>query len=151
MIDTFMLSKKFNMIPGKRKLVDKCKKTIIVVTGDSLIGKSTICDLLLNDSINYISLDECCKQTDHDIEFIINYLKEHREDSPINLGLMGMKINEICYKEFIDYFFDKYIVNNENLNIILDGFLFTQKNVYGYFLEKCESFGYRVWRMERKL
>jgi len=151
MTDTSMSSKKFNMSPGKRELVGEYRKTIIVVTGESLIGKSTICDLLLNDDINYISLDECCKQTDHNIGFILDYLEDHKRDCPINLGLMGIRINEVCYAEFIDYFFDKYIVNNENLNIILDGFLFILRNTYGYFLEKCESFSYRVWRMERKL
>lgn len=139
-------SKKFNMYPGMRPLQGEYKKTIMIVTGKALEGKSTLCSFLLNDNTNYISVDAACECAGHNIKEMLDFVEELR---------IGINKNPIlsdkCCSEFMDYFFDKYVKNNENLNILIDGYLFTLENVLACFLEKCKFFGYRVWTMVRIL
>lgn len=137
------------MTPGKRKLTTEYEKTIIIVNGKSEIGKSTLCDLLLNDDINYISIDVASIRTDHNIKEIIEFVDKYKELSVMRIHWLTPIISKTCYKEFIDYFFEKYIVKNENLNILIDGILFTHDHIYEYFLEKCKSSEFRVWEIKR--
>ena len=149
MTDISMNSKKFNMGPGNRELVGEYKKTIIVVVGKSRIGKSTLCSLLLNDTINYISLDGCCKQEGHNIKVITDYVEKHKENP--DWGQLGLIINDTCRYEFMSYFFEKYIVENENKNILLDGFLLSLVPMFDCFMERCKVHNFRVWRISRVL
>jgi predicted ABC-type ATPase len=146
MTDISINSKKFDMSPGMRVLVGEYVKTIIIVIGKSGIGKSTICDKLLNDGINYISVDDVCIYSDHNIKEIKDFVEILRvgEDT-------DPKMSEQCCVEFMNYFFENYIRGNENLNILVDGYLLMLGNIYNSFLEKCKSSGYRVWKMERML
>jgi dephospho-CoA kinase len=103
-----------------RVLVGEYVKTVIIVIGKAGIGKSTICDKLLNDNLNYISVDDVCIYADHGIKEILDFveiLRIGKDTDP--------KVSEQCCVEFMNYFFEKYIRGNENLN--------------------------RVWKMERML
>ncbi len=149
MIGNSINSKKFNMTPGYRPLHGEYKKTIIIVTGESGIGKSTICNELLSDNLNYISVDVSCIQTDHNIKEILDFVKLHGNQSLYKLHILSPIISDKCSIEFVDYFFEKYIINNENLNIILDGYIFKFKNILDYFIEKCKLHDFRVWKLVR--
>jgi hypothetical protein len=152
MKDTFIDCKKFRMGPGMRPLVGEYLKTIIVVRGASNIGKSTLCDVLWKEGVNYISLDGACiLERDHQIEEIHQYLDLYGDQAKFHLNILCQLISESKAQKFMDYFFKKYIEENENLNILLDGFLFTFENVYRIFLEQCVMKRYRVWQIERVL
>jgi len=140
------------MWPGYRPLVGEYQKTVILVIGKSCVGKSTICNELLNKGICFLSTDSMCLRTDHGIQKIINYLSEHENDNPIDIGLLGIEISGIGeYKLFIDHLFKKYIIENPFNNIIMEGHLLTLENMKRYFLEKCQENKIRVWIMERSL
>jgi hypothetical protein len=151
MTDGSINSKKFNMSPGSRLLVGEYKKTIIVIVGGACAGKSTLSEVLINDSLNYISTDSACLQTDHGIQQILDYVESRDKTRVIDIGILGIKISEWCPTAFVDYFFKKYVEDNENLNILVEGHLFTLPDMYSYFIKKCEACGYRVWRMRRIL
>jgi len=133
--------------PGPRELMGNYKKTIIVITGDSEIGKSSLSELLLKDSIYYLSMDIACQEPTHDIKVLVDYIEENKDY--LDAGVLGIFINENCYQEFVDHFFQRFIVDNENLNIMLDGYFFILEPSYSYFLKKCELYDYRVWDIRR--
>jgi adenylate kinase family enzyme len=145
MTDGSMSYTKFNMGPGSRPLQGEYKKTIIVVVGKSNVGKSTLCEALMNQSINYISMDEVYMRSEYGKREVAV-----REGHFIDIGEECIKINEFFREQFMDYFFEEYIVNNENLNILLDGFVFTLRSMYDSFLRRCRINEYRVWRIERE-
>ena len=66
--------KKFNMGPGMRKLEGEYYKTIVIVSGQGKSGKSTICNVLWNEGVNYLSVDDMSIQTDHNISEILSFL-----------------------------------------------------------------------------
>jgi len=143
---------KFNMWPGSRPLVVPYEKTVIVVAADSLKGKSTLCEKLLNDDLCFVCTDTVCVRGEYKIKRILDYLEEHLEPSPINIGLMGIAISEMeeC-EEFVDFLFEKYILENKSENILLEGHLMTLNKVREQFLKRCEENKIRVWVMERKV
>jgi len=151
MSDTSINYKKFDFVPGMRPLVGEYQKTIIAVVGTGSAGKSTICNVLWNKGVNYISTDGICISTAHGIQPVRDFLAMYGDSSFRHLDVIAKIISEECCEEYVDYFFTKYIVENENMNILLEGYLFTFKNVYDLFIEKCEAKGYRVWKMEREI
>jgi hypothetical protein len=81
----------------------------------------------------------------------LDYLDEHKEDNPINIGLMGIAISKMEeYKPFVDFFFEKYILENDFENILLEGHLMSLDNIRERFLARCKENKIRVWVMERK-
>ena len=132
-------SKKFNMSPGMRPLQGEYTKTVILVVGNAFVGKSTLCNHLLNENINYISVDDVCVYADHNIKEMTDFVEELR----IGINLSPKLSDESC-SEFVSYLFDKYVKDNENSNILMDGYLFMLENVYACFLEKSRLSGYRV-------
>jgi len=156
MKDGSMNSKKFDMgsLPtiDKRPLVGEYKKTIIVLRGISSIGKSTISELLLNDKLNYISIDAACIKADmkevH--EFLVSY-KETGKNINYNIGELFIFIRDNYPEQFIEYFFNKYIKENENLNIFVEGYVFMITELFQLFIDKCKEVDYRIWDIRRIL
>ena len=151
-----MNSKKFNMshLPAedKRPLVGEYKKTIITLIGHCNSGKSTLMELLLNDNFNYISIDKVCQETNIDeIHAFVKSLSEQGIDVRYDLGRLFRFIADECPTQFIDYFFAKYIKENENLNIFVEGYVFMITDLYRLFIEKCKENGYRIWETRRIL
>lgn len=152
MTDISTSCEKFNMHPGARLLKGAYEKTIILVTGDSCIGKSTICTKMLTDSLCFVCTDSICIRGGHQVKKVLDYLEDHKEDNPINIGLMGIAISEMEeYKEFVDFFFEEYILNNDSDNILMEGHLMTLNNIREHFLIRCKENKIRVWIMERNL
>lgn len=136
----------------KRPLVGDYKKTIIVLTGVSNIGKSTMSELLLNNKLNYVSIDAACLLAD--IDEVRNYIKKVEESGKninYNAGELFHFVKESCPDKFIEYFFNKYIKENENLNIFVEGYVFIFTEMYQLFIDKCKEADYRIWNINRIL
>ena len=143
---------RFNMFNGK--CPGQYSKTVIIVWGKSGDGKSTVCDELLNEKIDYISMDECLTHTDHGIESLKTYVEAC--DKPRNRPILRVVeiskfISENCCDEFIEFMFNKYIVDNACNTILLDQYSFKHQNLYERFIHKCRISNYRVWELNRKL
>jgi SAM-dependent methyltransferase len=145
----FYKLQKIKFVPGKRPLLEKYQKTIIIVTGKSMSGKSTISDDLLNDNISYVAMDNLWFLIDHQIPEVYAYLEKYGEEQFIEY--MEAVDKSLCREPFIDYFFKNHFSNNPSKIIIADGYMFLFSNLLDYFLQKCEECKYRVWVMERKL
>lgn len=136
----------------KRPLVGEYKKTIIVLTGASNIGKSTVSELLLSNKLNYVSIDAACLLAD--IDEIRNYIKKFKTSGKnINyaVGKLLHFVRESCPDKFIEYFFNKYIKENKNLNIFVEGYVLIFTEMYQLFMDKCAEAGYRIWNIKRIL
>jgi SAM-dependent methyltransferase len=140
----YRLQKRYGMRPGMRPLIGEYKKTIIIITGLATIGKSTLCNEMIGDRLDYISSDIACLAIEHEVKEIGEFMDLLREGV-----CMNPKLSDTCCKVFVDYFFVKYIKRNQSPNILVDGFIFTLENVYNLFLAKCKEYGYRVWKTER--
>jgi len=148
--------RKFNMdnLPAqdKRPLVGEYKKTILTIIGGSGIGKSTLAELLLPSDFNYISIDLACLQADIvEIKQFILESEEKGENINLSLGVFIKRVSEECPEEFIDYFFNTYIIGNEASNILVEGVVFIFDNMFELFKSKCELADYRLWTIERIL
>jgi len=148
-----MDSKKFNMshLPSEdaRPLEGEYKKTVLLLYGLCNTGKSTLTNLMLNDNFNYISVDRACIEAN--FEPIKSYVEQGGTPLRYDLGKLFKFVNDECASEFIDYFFTKYLVENENLNIFIEGFVFMLERPRTLFMQKCKDAGYRVWIIRREL
>lgn len=150
MTDISTSCKKFDMWPGSRLLEGEYEKTVIIVSGAGNMGKSTLSSRLLNENICFVGTDSVCIRPNHSIKSVLDYLEEHKDDNPIDIGKMGIAISEMPeYKEFIDHLFDEYIVKNEFKDILMEGHLMTIANIREYFIQKCVDNKIRVWLMGR--
>lgn len=139
-----------NDYPAPRELIGNWEKTIILIAGESNIGKSQLSQLfLLNDSIYYISTDKASKTLEHDIRELAYYVTKNKDY--LDAGVLAHFINDNCCVKFVDYFFMRFIKNNLNLNILIDGYLFGLEPLRSFFIKKCTSSGYRVWEIKRIL
>lgn len=150
MTDISTNCEKFNMHPGARLLKGQYEKTVILVSGNSCIGKSTICTKILTDRLCFVCTDSICVRGEYQIRKVLDYLEEHKNDNPINIGLMGIAISKMDeYRDFVDFMFDEYIMKNKSENILMEGHLMSLNNIRDRFLEKCKENKVRVWLMER--
>jgi SAM-dependent methyltransferase len=139
----YKLRKKYPILPGNRALEGNYEKTVIIVTGASRIGKSTLCSELLKEGIDYISADEVCVYDWHGIQEIYDLMNSWKpENTPIGL-------DEFSGRMFVNYLFNKHIRESKCSNILVDGYLFMMRPVLDYFMEKCRTSGVRVWKTER--
>ena len=148
-----MNTKKFDMshLPStdKRPLEGEYKKTILLLYGPSNTGKSTLADLMLNDNFNYISIDRAC--LDSDLTAIKNFIDNFDGNINYDLGMLFKFVNEQCLNAFVNEFFTKYIADNENQNIFIEGYLFMLERVYNVFMIHCRDAHCRVWKIGRVL
>lgn len=143
---------RFNMFNGKRP--GPYSKTIIIVWGKSGDGKSSLCDELTNEKIDYISFDECLTDTDHEIEKLKNFVETcdgNRKRPILRVVEISQFISDHCDEEFIEFMFNKYIVENECKTILLDQYSLKHDNLYERFMRKCRIFNYRVWEINKVL
>ena len=136
----------------KRPLEGEYKKTILLLYGPSNIGKSTLAELMLNDNFDYISIDRVCRDADIEpIKNFISYMKLSGENINYDLGKLFKYVRENCLVEFVDYFFNKFIVERDYLNIFIEGYLFNLRDLYDLFMKKCTTNNYRIWELKRTL
>jgi GTP-binding protein EngB required for normal cell division len=138
-----------NDIPGPRHLVGHWQKTIIIVSGISNVGKSQLCQLLVNDNIYYLSADTASFAVGHTIDILEKYIQTNIEY--LDAGVYAHYINDNCPEEFMNKFFDRFVKNNPNYNIMIDGYLFILQPLHDFFVRKCIANNYRIWEMKRIL
>lgn len=150
MTDTFTDLNGFKLGPFPRPLKGDYVKTVIVISGHGNTGKSTLSKNLLNNSISYIGTDAASMQRDHNIQGILKYLDIHIHDKPeIDLGRFAHFIQREYLSEFMNYFFNKFIIQNKSLNIIVEGYMMTIPEAYILFVNRCKLHKYRVWKLNR--
>ncbi len=83
------------------------------------------------------------------IMVILNFIHEYLDNSIFNIHVLSQLIDEVCMEEFMEFFFEKYIVKNPRENIIFDGYFFMFPKALDWFLKRCSQNKYRVWVMSR--
>jgi adenylate kinase family enzyme len=150
---SFMFLKNCNIDPAlcMRVLEGTYEKTILLIRGAGGSGKSTLANLMLHDEFYYLSMDMAMIDRESAIESILQFLNEYGDNAIYNIHILSAIIEEKCFKEFMDFFFQKYIIENDSSNIILDGYIFTFAKVFSLFKEKCRQCGYRLWDIKREV
>ena len=131
----------------KRQIEGDYQKTIIVLTGPSNIGKSTITELLLTDKFDYVSIDFVTLKAE--LPEIQSFIASYGPSIHYDLGKLFGFVRQNCPDRFITCFFNKYVKENNNLNIFIEGYLFMLTSLYKLFLDKCRENNYRVWNIGR--
>jgi len=139
---------KLKMRPGPRILSQPYEKMILLISGKSGDGKSSLAQLLLTDQVEYVSSDAVCLDPDCHIQSLLD---QAITGDRYNLGQVAILIEKICCQDFIRFLFTKYILNSEKQNIILDGFLFTLKHCKDEFFMLCKQHNIRIWDIKRIL
>lgn len=131
-----------NHKPGPRR-IDKFKPIIILISGKSKSGKSTLSFYLNNlENSKYVSLDAFTVSGDLDIKDLKCELNKLGEKSYLNIHILERYIME--EKEyFINYCYDK-ISNLDNEIFIIDGIYFNNENFLKLFIEKFKN-KYKLW------
>jgi hypothetical protein len=135
--------------PKPRKSKDK-KPTIMIVSGDSMVGKTTLSFLLKNVPKSfYVSLDQMTLDENLPIKNI--------NDLVIKLGYDFSSRSIFTFRDevfknkkiFIDYCFN-FISNQSEEFFIFDGVYFTNKDFFNEFIKKFEN-KYHIWVTTRPL
>jgi len=141
-----MSSPKNKMGPAPRVLVGNYHKTLCLIHGESNIGKSSLAQLLLNDSLEYLSSDVICLDSDGNIQSLLDQCKR---GTRYDFGAVAVLIEQHCAKRFVDFLFTKYILNSIKENIILDSFLFSLPICRSILYQLCLRNNVRVWEVRR--
>jgi len=120
-----------------------------MITGVSGIGKSQLCQLLVNNNIYYLSADTASFAVGHTMDILEEYIQKNMQY--LDAGVYAHYINDNCPEEFTNKFFDRFVKNNPNYNIMIDGYIFILHPFYDLFVNKCISAGYRIWELKRIL
>jgi len=131
-------------VPTARKLEDDFQKTLILVSGEPLIGKTTLCQKILNESLGYISFDQMIWENDLGIVELTEIKKKSDYMNIVDVAFVHIPPN---YNIFLNYLLQK-INNIEKDVILLDSYYFTKKE----FLDRIVSdlkVRFRVWVMNQ--
>jgi archaellum biogenesis ATPase FlaH len=131
-------------IPKPRELKKQFQKTLILVGGEGLQGKTTLCAKLLKDDVGYISFDEMTWENDLGIEDIVKMksLSEYPHRIPQALNHIIPK-----YNIFLEYTIKK--INSIDKDIILiDSFYFTNAEFHNRIVIDLTN-QFRVWEMKK--
>jgi hypothetical protein len=130
--------------PKLREQLNPFKKTIILVGGNGLDGKTTICSKMINENTGYISFDQLTWEDDLNIVGLHN-IKRH----PNYEYMIPNAFNHINSKYDVFY---KYVEDRidkiEKDIILIDSFYFTKEDFYKKFYSDLIK-KYRVWEMKR--
>ena len=131
-------------VPTPRKLEDDFQKTLILVSGEPLAGKTTLCQKILNESLGYISFDQMIWENDLGIVELTERKKKSDYMNIVDVAFENIPPN---YNIFLNYLLQK-INNIEKDVILLDSYYFTKKE----FLDRIVSdlkVRFRVWVMNQ--
>ena len=148
MTDFSIVSPKLRMGPGPRTLSQPYEKMVLLISGKSGDGKSSLAQLFLTEQFEYVSSDAACLDPDCHIQHLLD---QAIMGDRYNLGQVAILIEQTCCQDFIKFLFTKYILNSKKQNIILDGFLFTLKHCKDEFFMLCKEHKIRIWDIQRIL
>jgi broad-specificity NMP kinase len=150
MTDIFINSEKIDEhFNGARPLETEYEKTVILVNGNGGSGKSTLCSFLSNDKLEYISVDVAMIKIADDIKEMATMVDNYGSQAIFNIHILSAVVDRYCKEKFVELFFEKYVLKNENKNILLDGFIFSYCEIKELFLKKCHEHNIRVWSLKK--
>lgn len=129
-------------VPRPRKLEGDFQKTLILVNGEPLDGKTTICQKILNESLGYISFDQMIWEDDLGIVELTERKKKSDYMNIVDVAFEHVLPN---YTIFLNYLLRK-IDNIEKDVIILDSYYFTKKEFLNHIVSDLRV-RFRVWIM----
>jgi len=152
MVELFIDWNDFSTSSGKRILEGDMRQTIILVTGPSMCGKSTLADQLTNSDIKYFNMDQL-------IEILLpmcmggqELLDSCIEEDWINYGWVSHELaNSLLGTDYIEKFFYDIVVKLTSSVILLDGYIFTFENLRNFFIQLCLQKPFHVWELRRHL
>jgi predicted ATPase len=131
-------------VPGYRK-VDDILPVVILITGKSGIGKSTVSHLLnKSENVKYFSLDEFTVDSNIPIEVLVTHVKNMGKNAIKNIPKFEKYV--IKYKDiFISYCFENAQKFEHDI-FVFDGVYFNDKNFLESFKKKFKK-KYKIWTM----
>lgn len=134
--------------PKLRPEPSNIKRTLILVSGESKDGKSFLSSQLMNENIDYISMDKVVV-LDTKIEDIESFKNKLR--SPVDeVNKINEYINKKSSKEFISNLFKMYIDKCNKKTILIDGHIFIFDNIMNEIRKKCVETSTRIWVIKKE-
>jgi hypothetical protein len=136
-------------VPKPRKNYGK-KPTLVIVTGKSMVGKTSLSVLLKTiPKSYYVSLDQITLDENLPIKNINDLVLEWGYD--FSLRSINKFLNMIYDNKgiFINYCFE-FILNKSEQFFIFDGVHFTNENFLNEFIKKFED-KYYIWITDRQI
>ena len=141
------------LIPNPRPLPASPKLTVLAISGQSQQGKTSLCELILNNSqgldFKFISMDLLIMSIK---SWCTNPLILKYDNRPMGSFFVieyNKYINDTCSAEFIEELFSKFIQNATNRLILIEGQFFTYPNNAKQFALACKRHNIRLWFSER--
>lgn len=152
MIELFIDWNVFKTESGKRVAEDTLHQTIILVTGPSMSGKSTLTDQLIHSGVKYFNMDKLtgillpmCSGGQELLDSCV-------AEDLINYGWVYHKLaDQPLGIDYIKKFFYEIVVKLTSPVILLDGYIFTLETLRQSFIQLCNQKPFRVWDLRRQL
>lgn len=129
--------------PTLRKEPKKIERTVILLTGFSMDGKSYLSSKLINDDIDFISMDGVASFDTKNEK--IEKFKKNFKCPDENVDKINNFINNYQCNEFIDFLFNEYIDKCSKNTILLEGHIFLFQNILNGMRKKCKETSTRMW------
>jgi hypothetical protein len=145
------VKKQSEMVPHPRAPPEHMQKTVIVFKGKSREGKTTLCQYLVSDKVNYISLDHLASNLDWSDIKEIKVFRQSLKDPHHSIDRINRFINDHHSYKFMDQFFKKFLLNNKETYFVLEGHFFILQRNYDNLVELCKKYNVRLWIGDRKI
>jgi adenylate kinase family enzyme len=134
--------------PSLRPQPKEIDRVIILIGGNPLDGKSYLSSQLINDNIDYISMDKVVV-LNTEIPSIEKFKKKIK--NPIEcVDDINKHISKTSVTEFISLLFREYIDKCLKKTILLDGHIFTFNNIIEEIKKKCVDSSTRLWVLKKE-
>ncbi len=134
--------------PGLRDRPYDIDRVLILIGGEPFDGKSYLSSQLLNDNVDYISMDKVVV-LDTKIPSIEKFKKKIK--NPIEIvDNINRHISKTSVKEFISLLFREYIDKCQKKTILLDGHIFTFHDIIEEMKKKCVDTSTRLWVLKKE-
>lgn len=123
-------------------------RTLILVSGQSRDGKTFLSSHLMNDKIDYISMDRVVV-LDTKIEEV-EYFKNNLKKPVDEVDKINKFISENYNKDFISNLFKTYIDKCSKKIILIDGHIFSFDKIMNEIKKKCIETSTRLWVIKKE-
>jgi len=138
------------MQPTKRPIPKVIHKTILLISGKSCDGKTFLSYQLLNENVDFVSLDMLVLSKTN-IQILETKKIKMRDDLFNKFGDVNKFIVENCLGDFLNFLFDNFINKSEKNVIIIEGELLTHDLVQEEIKNKSKRKRIRIWTTKRTL
>lgn len=138
------------MQPTKRPIPKLIDKTILLISGKSCDGKTFLSYQLINENIDFVSLDMLVLSKTN-IQSLETKKIKMRDNLFHKFGDVNKFIVEDCLDDFIDFLYDNFISKSEKNVMVIEGELLTHDQVEEKLKIKLKRKRIRVWTTKRTL